>query len=56
MTSKLEQVKVLVAQGKYKSALPVLRKINQKPHHVIFESLDFESVCLFKQKTTNSPI
>ena len=48
MGSAFEQAKHLVSQKKYKKALLVLRKLNQK--QMLFESIELESVCLFHEK------
>jgi tetratricopeptide (TPR) repeat protein len=50
MNSKFEQVKALVAQKKYKKALPLIRKINQKQSEICFETLALEVACLFNEK------
>jgi len=50
MNNKLQQAQVLVSQNKYKKALPILKKINQKKAQQSYISLELEGVCLVKEK------
>ena len=50
MSEKLAQARLLVEQKKYKKALAILKKINQKSGQSTYGSIELEAICLFEQK------
>jgi hypothetical protein len=50
MKSKFEQASALAKQGKYKKALLIVQKINQKLSEISFATLELEVACLFFEK------
>ena len=50
MKNKFEQARALALQGKYKKALLIVQKINQKPSEICFATLELEVACLFFEK------
>ncbi|MBT1064905.1 hypothetical protein KJY73_15030 [Bowmanella sp. Y26] len=47
MNDRLDDLRALIAKGKYKKALPLLKKFNQKSQQLSYESLEMEAGCLF---------
>jgi hypothetical protein len=50
MKNKFELARSLAKQGKYKKALLIVQKINQKPSEINFATLELEVACLFFEK------
>jgi tetratricopeptide (TPR) repeat protein len=50
MSTHFEQAKLLLSQSKFKKALQIVKKINQKTSLVNFESLELEGICLFNER------
>jgi tetratricopeptide (TPR) repeat protein len=50
MNNKFEQASALAKQGKYKKALQIVQKINQKTSEMNFATLELEIACLFFEK------
>jgi tetratricopeptide (TPR) repeat protein len=51
MNSNLEKALDLAKQQKFKKALVIIKKVNQKAADVSFQTMELEALCLFKAKS-----
>jgi tetratricopeptide (TPR) repeat protein len=51
MNTKIEHAKLLVSQKKFKKALQLIKKVNQKPSAVSFDTVELEAICLFRENS-----
>ncbi|WP_102798339.1 tetratricopeptide repeat protein [Bowmanella denitrificans] len=49
MQDKIQKARELVAEGRFKKALSIVKKINQKSQLTSFESLELEARCLYQE-------